>query len=136
MGSICKGNIVLSFRVPRCPLICYNVPIVLSGVFELRTQLHCETKPTCTAACNIATPPQMTSTKYPTWEILLSGEYPSKKLLLILSNCLMKKQWLDGMDWVGSPVQISVGLKSLTVGSATVGCWFSPNGLCYPVTIG
>ena len=79
---------------------------------------------------------QMTSSKYPTWEILLSGEYPSKKLLLILSNCLMKKQWLDGMDWVGSPVQISVGLKSLTVGSATVGCWFSPNGLCYPVTIG
>ena len=118
VGSICKGNIVLSFRAPRCPLICYNVPIVLSGVFELRTQLHCETKPTCTAACN---PPQMTSTKYPTWEILLSGEYPSKKkLLLMLSNCLMRKQWLDGMDWVGSPVLISVGLKYFTVSSATV----------------
>ena len=33
-SSICKGNIVLSFWAAGCPLICYNVPIVLSGVFE------------------------------------------------------------------------------------------------------
>ena len=57
------SNIVLSFQAPRCPLICYNVPIVLSGVFEFTTQLHCKTDQ---AHLYCMQPlPQMISTKYP-----------------------------------------------------------------------